>query len=105
MSSAAETTVNKLGLQTKHFVISGRVQGVSYRASLQSKAVEYGATGWVRNTAKGFQVEVIIQGVPEVVARVIEWAAAMSSVDSIVDQLDCEFCTQIFHDFAIIEDT
>jgi acylphosphatase len=36
-----------------HMVISGRVQGVGFRAGARKKAVEYDLTGWVRNNTDG----------------------------------------------------
>lgn len=35
------------------FVVSGRVQGVFYRASAQARAQELGLRGWVRNRSDG----------------------------------------------------
>jgi len=53
--------------------VSGRVQGVGYRASLQSAAQARGLTGWVRNRHDG-TVEALLQGPPEAVDAVISWA-------------------------------
>jgi acylphosphatase len=47
----------------RHFVISGRVQGVGYRAFAQYAARAIGATGWARNLANG-NVEVHANGTP-----------------------------------------
>ena len=47
----------------RRFVISGRVQGVGYRAFAQSAARATGATGWARNLANG-DVEVLASGTP-----------------------------------------
>ena len=47
----------------RHFVISGRVQGVGYRAFAQYAARAIGATGWARNLANG-DVEVHANGSP-----------------------------------------
>ncbi|WP_027328440.1 acylphosphatase [Marinimicrobium agarilyticum] len=45
----------------RHFVISGVVQGVSYRANAQQKAQALGLAGWVRNLPDG-RVEALAQG-------------------------------------------
>jgi acylphosphatase len=44
--------------------ITGRVQGVSYRAWTRETALEYGLTGWVRNCADG-SVEAVFSGPDE----------------------------------------
>ena len=46
------------------FVISGRVQGVGFRAFAQRAAREIGLTGWVRNLANG-DVEAHANGSPK----------------------------------------
>lgn len=44
-----------------HGHISGRVQGVSYRAFVVDQALQYSVTGWTRNVADG-RVEVLLCG-------------------------------------------
>jgi acylphosphatase len=44
-----------------HVRISGRVQGVFYRAFTQNKARELGIKGWVRNVPGG-GVEAVLEG-------------------------------------------
>ncbi|MEE2730446.1 MAG: acylphosphatase [Pseudomonadota bacterium] len=56
-----------------HAVVSGRVQGVYYRASTRERALEIGVTGWVRNRADG-SVELEAQGSPEQVENLLAWA-------------------------------
>jgi len=47
----------------RHFVISGNVQGVGYRAFARHAARAIGATGWARNLSNG-DVEVHANGTP-----------------------------------------
>jgi acylphosphatase len=58
---------------TVRIVVSGRVQGVSFRASLHERALQSGLDGWVRNRNDG-SVEALLQGDGEAVARVVEWS-------------------------------
>ncbi len=69
-----------------HLVISGRVQGVSYRVWMQSEALARGVTGWTRNRANG-NVEAVLAGAPEAVQSLCEICRSgppMSHVDKIV---------------------
>ncbi len=53
-------------------VITGRVQGVGYRASCQRQAVALGLTGWVRNRWDG-TVEALIEGEAAAVDALVDW--------------------------------
>ncbi|MBF0110124.1 MAG: acylphosphatase [Magnetococcales bacterium] len=53
-------------------VISGRVQGVWYRASTQRKAQELGLSGWVENQPDG-TVLVLVSGPHPKVEALIDW--------------------------------
>ena len=56
-----------------HLHISGRVQGVGFRASTVAEARRLeGITGWVRNLADG-RVEAVIQGPREKVDALVKW--------------------------------
>ena len=58
---------------TRRLVIRGRVQGVFFRESMRQEAARLGITGWVCNRADG-RVEAVVQGSPEAVGAVMEWA-------------------------------
>lgn len=55
-----------------HYYISGKVQGVWYRANTQKIAIALGLTGWVRNLPDG-RVEVMAYGQPEVLEQFHAW--------------------------------
>jgi acylphosphatase len=53
-------------------VVTGRVQGVSYRAATASEARRLGVAGWVRNRSDG-SVELEVEGDPDKVAAFLFW--------------------------------
>lgn len=52
----------------RHYVISGRVQGVGFRWFTQAAAVREGLQGWVGNRPDG-RVEIAVEGDAEAVER------------------------------------
>ena len=52
--------------------VSGRVQGVFYRASTRERARELGVTGYARNLPDG-RVEVLACGKPDAVEALCRW--------------------------------
>jgi acylphosphatase len=54
-------------------LIRGRVQGVSFRSSMQVEARRLAVTGWVRNRRDG-SVEAVAQGPAEAVEALVEWS-------------------------------
>ena len=52
--------------------ISGKVQGVYFRASSQQKAIEYGLSGYAHNLADG-DVEVLLCGEQDSVDKMLDW--------------------------------
>ncbi|GKQ50460.1 acylphosphatase [Bradyrhizobium sp. Ce-3] len=55
----------------RHVTISGRVQGVGYRAWVDAQANARGLEGWVRNRRDG-SVEAVFAGADDVVADMIK---------------------------------
>jgi acylphosphatase len=53
-------------------IVTGRVQGVSYRASTIDEAERLGLSGWVRNRGDG-SVELEAQGTPEQIESLLAW--------------------------------
>jgi len=77
--------------------VSGRVQGVFYRASAQQQAHRLGIRGYAKNLADG-RVEVMAVGAPKAVGDFLDWLwqgsplSAVSAVDiqeiDVADQVD-----------------
>jgi acylphosphatase len=53
-------------------IVSGRVQGVSYRAATASEARHLGVTGWVRNRHDG-SVELEAEGPRDQIEKLLAW--------------------------------
>ncbi|MFB6133832.1 MAG: acylphosphatase [Halanaeroarchaeum sp.] len=69
-----------------HVFVTGRVQGVYYRANTREEARDLGIDGWVRNLDDG-RVEAVFEGEESAVESMTEWceegspAASVSDVD------------------------
>ncbi|WP_267639757.1 acylphosphatase [Haloarchaeobius amylolyticus] len=70
-----------------HVFVSGRVQGVYYRANTRDTAQEKDIDGWVQNLRDG-RVEAVFEGPEEKVESMVEWchegspAAEVESVEA-----------------------
>ena len=72
----------------RHLRISGRVQGVFYRAWATDQARALGLKGWIRNRADG-SVEAVAFGAPEAVDRFIA-LCRQGSPSAQVERVDVE---------------
>lgn len=72
-----------------HVFVSGRVQGVCFRAVTQLKARALGLVGWVRNLADG-RVEAIFEGQKSKIKEMLKWLRR-GPLLSRVDKLDFQF--------------
>jgi len=67
-------------------IVTGRVQGVSFRAATRAEARRLGVVGWVKNRADG-TVELEAEGPDDVIAALVTWcqhgppAARVARVD------------------------
>lgn len=74
-------------MTARRLIVSGRVQGVFFRASTRREAEHLGVAGWVRNLPDG-TVEAHAEGAAEAVAALEAWAAdgpphaAVTAVDA-----------------------
>ena len=59
-------------IKRAHCVITGRVQGVFYRASTRDHARAYALDGWVRNRVDG-RVEAVFEGDASAVNAMVAW--------------------------------
>jgi acylphosphatase len=84
-----------------HVVISGRVQGVYFRAETQRAAQRLGVTGWVRNRPEG-TVEALFEGSSEAVQQAVKWCWQGSPHSHVEDvQVKWEDFSGEFDRFAI----
>ena len=65
-------------------IISGRVQGVWFRANTKNKAEQLGITGWVRNTDDG-KVEALFEGEDDNIKEMIEWCKHGPTIAKVTD--------------------
>ncbi|MGM0606585.1 MAG: acylphosphatase [Halobacteriota archaeon] len=72
-----------------HVFVSGRVQGVFYRANTRDTARAAGVDGWVRNLPDG-RVEAVFEGESDAVDSMIEWCHT-GSPNAIVDDVSVEY--------------
>lgn len=81
--------------------ISGRVQGVFFRAAARRAAADLNLTGWVRNMEDG-RVEAVFEGTDANVAKMLTWcktgppAAVVKNIE-----INEENYTGDFPDFSI----
>jgi acylphosphatase len=85
-----------------HVIISGRVQGVAFRAYTKQKADSLGLAGWVKNITQG-RVEAVYEGDEESVSAMTDWCHRGPSLAR-VDKLDMqeEPIAGLFTDFRIL---
>jgi acylphosphatase len=84
-------------------VITGKVHGVGFRAFVENIARERGVTGWVRNDTEKGIVEVVFQGIPDVLKECtldLHRGSVLSKVDSVA--IDWRTPKQQLEEFKIL---
>jgi acylphosphatase len=69
--------------------VTGRVQGVFYRASTRDAAEDHDVDGWVRNLDDG-RVEAVFEGAEAAVESMVEWCQTGSTAAD-VEAVDVEY--------------
>lgn len=64
--------------------VSGRVQGVYFRAATREVATDLGLSGWVRNLPEG-RVEAVLQGPAAAVDKAVEFCRSGPPTASVED--------------------
>jgi acylphosphatase len=84
-----------------HVTISGRVQGVAFRAKARNEAIRNNVSGWVRNLPDG-RVEAVFEGKPEDVEHVVRWCRVGPSL-AVVEHIEVieEPYSGAFKEFSI----
>ncbi|MFH0810396.1 MAG: acylphosphatase [Pseudomonadota bacterium] len=84
-----------------HVLISGRVQGVFFRASTKDEARARGLTGWVRNLPGG-AVEAVFEGPRETVEAMILWCHEGSQLAAVREvKVEWQEPGENFPDFSV----
>ena len=84
-----------------HIIVHGQVQGVFFRASAQTRAIDLGLTGWIRNLLNG-SVEVHAEGDHNALNSFIEWCGE-GPPSAKVSRCDLNWVTpQIMSSFKIL---
>ena len=85
-----------------HVLISGKVQGVWFRANTKEKARQLDIKGWVRNLPDG-RVEAVFQGEKEMVEEMIKWCykgPPLAEVENV--EVEWKEPEEEFEDFSIL---
>lgn len=72
-----------VAIKRVHVLVTGRVQGVFFRAYTKDRADELQLRGWVRNLADG-RVEACIEGEASAVTRMLHWFGQGGSPHAVV---------------------
>ena len=80
--------------------VSGKVQGVFFRASCQQVAIEHSLSGYAKNLADG-DVQVLVCGEPENVEKMLEWLKEGPTQAEVLEATSNEVPYQAHNHFAI----
>ena len=88
-------------MKTIQIIITGRVQGVCFRASTQKQAIKLGVSGFVKNNDDG-SVKVIASAEPEILEKLVVWCHKGSIMAKVTGLMVEDLTTEKFMQFDII---
>jgi len=88
-------------MPTVHLIVSGKVQGVFFRATAKDVADEIGITGWVKNAEDG-NVEIIANGNDEQLQKFIDWCKKGPPKAIVTDIKIAPVDDEVFERFTVI---
>lgn len=84
--------------------VTGKVQGVRYRAYVEQAATELGLVGLVKNMPNG-EVYVVAQGLPDVLKTFVEYlheGSVLSKVSGVA--VEWRNAVKNYYDFSVVVD-
>jgi acylphosphatase len=87
-------------MSSRRFLVSGKVQGVFYRASTRNEALRLGLDGYARNLPDG-RVEVVAGGRPEALRELEQWLRQGPPAAKVDDVLRSDYLEPIAKGFAV----
>ncbi|MBC7850898.1 MAG: acylphosphatase [Chitinophagaceae bacterium] len=88
---------------TMLLIVHGVVQGVNYRQSTLSKAMELGVVGNVSNLPDG-TVKIIAKGMPEQIDKLIEWCRVGPKHAKVINVSCHEIDDKPFDSFVVLRE-
>lgn len=89
-------------MQTVHLLITGKVQGVLFRARAKEIAAKYEITGWIKNTLDD-KVEAMVYGQSNKVNDFIEWCRTGPDEAQVDDVIIAHLPEIKFNKFEIVD--
>ncbi len=84
----------------KRIVVSGHVQGVWFRGSMQAEAQRLALVGWVKNLPNG-NVEAVVEGPCDSVSELIRWCAVGPPASRVMDVATHDEPTSGLDEFSV----
>jgi acylphosphatase len=84
-----------------HCYVTGKVQGVWFRASTKDEAEKLGITGWARNLADG-RVEILACGEKDKIAILSDWLKQGPPLANVIDFSTEELPWQEYRGFDVL---